>query len=534
MEAIDPQPVQTAEPAAPPAASRRGKRSRRPWYLGWQVILLFSLLAAARILVYASAVPFFSSLDERAHFDSIIRYSHGQLPRRGQDRYSRETAEVIALYASPQTLGSRDHAHRVWYRTPRWTLPPEQQKEVLDYTVGVWTNTVNYQSFSTPAYYPVAAAWYHLGKAMGLRPPELLYWLRFLNAPIYAGFIWLAWWFVRTHHGQSGWLEVGVPMMLALMPQDVYYALNSDVLSAPTALLALHWMLRWRREPGMGVAIAAGVATSVAMLVKYSNIAIPVAMFAVLAAAWLGRHAADAGAWRRRRSSGLAMLVSSALPIGLWFAWMALQGSELTGTSHKKEFFGWSVKPLLDWVDHPVFTPRGLLGFLFHVCSTFWRGEEMWYLRQIRSFAVDAIYFGTTALFLIAAVATLVRGGRAPRARAVIGDDRFPWFLHVLVVVTSVCFLAGISLPFNFGKTWYPSEEFPFFGSGRLILCCMPSLALLYYLGAARLTGWRVGAVFFVVGAVLVVATVSEAALTVELFGSPFNLYHRLAVMAGP
>jgi hypothetical protein len=40
------------------------------------------LITAVRVFVYSAAFPFFNNVDEPWHFDLVVKYSHGQVPRR--------------------------------------------------------------------------------------------------------------------------------------------------------------------------------------------------------------------------------------------------------------------------------------------------------------------------------------------------------------------------------------------------------------------------------------------------------------------
>ncbi len=63
------------------------------------VILLFCFAAALRVFIFSAAFPFFSNVDESLHFDLIIQYSRGHLPR-SFDRLTEETLNWIVPYAS--------------------------------------------------------------------------------------------------------------------------------------------------------------------------------------------------------------------------------------------------------------------------------------------------------------------------------------------------------------------------------------------------------------------------------------------------
>ena len=46
-----------------------------------RAVALLCLLAAARVGVHVLAFPFFTNMDEQAHFDLVVAYSRGHVPR---------------------------------------------------------------------------------------------------------------------------------------------------------------------------------------------------------------------------------------------------------------------------------------------------------------------------------------------------------------------------------------------------------------------------------------------------------------------
>ena len=68
-------------------------------------VTAFSLFAAIRVLALSAAFPFFNNVDERRHFDLVVKYADGHLPR-GAELISPETLPYLSHYASPEFLGS--------------------------------------------------------------------------------------------------------------------------------------------------------------------------------------------------------------------------------------------------------------------------------------------------------------------------------------------------------------------------------------------------------------------------------------------
>ena len=66
-------------------------------------ILLLCLLAAIHVFIFSAAFPFFNNVDEQAHFDLVVKYSHGHIPRR-LEPLSKESMQYIVVYGSPEFL----------------------------------------------------------------------------------------------------------------------------------------------------------------------------------------------------------------------------------------------------------------------------------------------------------------------------------------------------------------------------------------------------------------------------------------------
>ena len=80
-------------------------------------------------------------------------------------------------------------------------------------------------------YYIVTSLWWRLGQVVGLAGIQSLYWIRFLNIPLIAAVVWLGYVIARTIAPERVDLRIGVPALLAFIPQNVFYAMNNDVLS---------------------------------------------------------------------------------------------------------------------------------------------------------------------------------------------------------------------------------------------------------------------------------------------------------------
>ena len=69
------------------------------------------------------------------------------------------------------------------------------------------------------------------GQHIGLTQIESLYWIRFLNGLLASIIVWLGYVIARTIGLEHLGLNIGVPLLLTFIPQDVLYVLSNDVLS---------------------------------------------------------------------------------------------------------------------------------------------------------------------------------------------------------------------------------------------------------------------------------------------------------------
>ena len=484
-----------------------------------KLVILFCLLAGVRIFVFSAAFPFFINVDENAHYDMICKYAAGHIPTR-LEHYSEETACMTPL------CGSREY-YTDWFEygsyeanTPPWTIPnattalegyQEAKQAILDMT--------NHESTQAPLYYLVAGGWHDLGKALGIRGGMLLYWLRFLNIPIFMLLVWIAYLITRKLSPGNTWLNLGVPAMLVIFPQDVFYGLNSDVLTALLATLSLYLMIVYLLENrGMGFCILAGLSVAAAFLTKMTNLPLPVMFGGILAAKMV--RSRQKGEFRRHIPGLIAIVLAAAIPIGAWLIRNQLVLGDFSGCHTKIVRLSWTVKSFGQMFHHPIFTPGGAAYFLGELTRTLWRGEIVWHKVRIASVTADIIYVATSWAFLPAAAALIWRRK----------EERFAGVVNFLVLGVSVAFLAGLSLIYDFHDCRYPSRELPYFTSGRLILGALVPFLMLYLVGLGAILDWlKIGRLrWTVLSLILLLALGSEVLITRHVFASAYNFYHML------
>ena len=484
------------------------------------LILFFCLAAALRVFIFSAGFPFFSNIDEDLHFDVIMQYSHARLPR-SFDLLEEETLEWIVPYASPEFLATPDQFPGAKFPPPLWKQSPAEAAPELAATKAAWSTEINFEASQPPLYYALASVWWQIGKRIGLTGIQSLYWVRFLNVPLMAIVVWLGYVTVRTIAPERVDLRIGVPMLLAFIPQNVFYAINNDVLS-PICFGALFLcLLQWLRAktPGFSLGALTGLAIAATYLTKLSNLPlIAVALVAIIAKLVL--------LMRQRSSAGLmalaALVLCAAIPVGSWMIWTKYQFGDLTGSTTKVTLLGWTRKPFGDWLHHPIFTPRGLWVFWSDLITNFWHGEVRWHGRPLSWQVADGFYAISSLLLLGAAIVGLrKRAGLSTFQRQAIG-------IAVLSFVISVGFLALLSIQFDFGNCINPSRSHPYFTSGRLLSGALIPFALLYVYGISSLLR-RASAVLqlVVMGAIVVFVTTSEILIDRVVFASEHNWFHR-------
>ena len=366
----------------------------------------------------------------------------------------------------------------------------------------------------------MAGSWFALGRALGLRGGQLLYWIRFLNVVVIVGLVWLSYWIARTLVPDDRLERLGVPFLVAFFPQDVFYSINSDVVTPLLFALAffalLHIVLA---DASLVLHGLAGLAVSAAFLTKFSNMAV----LGLLAVVVLAKVASlrRRGTLRSYLPRLGALLTAGVLPGAAWLVRNRLVLGDFSGAAEKIAFVHWTVKPVAQWWHHPIFSPSGLAYFLGELTRTFWRGEFVWHLKPIASPAADLFYVGSTGVFLAASAVALWQGTSDVRRRVVLSMSFF-------VLGASVLLLAASSLAFDFDDSWAPSRASPYFVAGRLVGGALVPFVLLYLDGLEHALSWaRLRIDPLVVVALIAAAiTLSEIANTLAVFQSPYNWFH--------
>jgi hypothetical protein len=483
------------------------------------LILLLCVAAATHVFIFSAAFPFFSNVDEDLHFDLITQYSHSQLPR-SFDRLKEETLNWIVPYASPEFLFSPDQFPGAKFPPPLWKQSGPDVEAEIAATRAAWSSEINFESSQPPLYYVLASVWWRVGQHLGLTGLRSLYWIRFLNGLLITLIVLLGYLIARIVAPERVELRVGVPLLLAFIPQNVFYAMNNDVLS-PVCFGGLFLcVLQWLRtnRPTLLLGTLTGMAIAATYLTKLSNLPlVVVALVAIIAKLAL--------AIRQKPQTALlafaALMLCAAIPIGGWIVWTKYQFGDLTGSAAKIPLLGWTHKRFAEWWQHPIFTPRGLWVFWCDLITSFWRGEVKWHGQLLNCTVADGFY--ASSLVLLGAVLAGLR-----KKTDLSTFQRQAIAVAALGFITSVGFLALLSIQFDFGNCINPSRLHPYFTSGRLLSGALIPFALVYVYGISWLfRRFNPALPLLVLGVLLAFVTISEIKINHAVFASEHNWFHR-------
>jgi hypothetical protein len=486
---------------------------------GW--VWLLCLLAATHVFIYAAAFPFFNNVDEPAHFDLTVKYSRGEMPRR-MAPLDRESLRYIAIYSSQEFLASEKDLPGGKIPPPIWLLPPDKTAAVLEYREAAWQN-LNHETAQPPLYFLLAGSWWRMEKLFGLDGGRALYGLRFLNLFLIMALVWLGYSAARLVFPENKTARMGVPALLAFLPQTAFYSILNDALSPLTFGAAFILLVKFSRAeiPGPWLGAATGLALAATFLTKLSNLPlVAVSALFVIGKTWqLTRN----GKLRASRPAILCLVLCAGIPMAGWLAWCKLHFGDYTGSAAKIQFLGWTHKPFAEWWQHPIFTLHGFWTFVSGLLATFWQGEFMWHRRPLAWPAVDLVYVAATVVFIGVAAAKLLRHPE-PGAQRQVESLRFGF----ACLAATVVFLGFLSLVFDFHDCFYPSREHPYFTSGRLMLGALIPFMLLFVFGMDRALGrgqnrWLRP---LALAAMILFMLVSEFAIDRAVFPDPYNWFH--------
>jgi hypothetical protein len=218
----------------------------------------------------------------------------------------------------------------------------------------------------------------------------------------------------------------------------------------------------------------------------------------------------------------LILLIAAALPMAAWMFWCRTNFGDLTGSSPKIQFLGWTQKPFSEWLNHPIFTLDGFWYFLKRNLASFWQGEMLWRRQPLAIPQVDSAYAVLTLGALAFALAGLLL--RPPPFTT---PQRSALWLAFLCFAASLSFFALLSIKYDFQDCFYPSREHPFFVSGRLMLGMLVPFLILFACGLDRLLKpFQYVTKFFLLFGLLGFMLASEITMDLPVFANEYNWFH--------
>jgi Predicted membrane protein (DUF2142) len=488
-------------------------------------VLLLCLLAGVHVFVFSAAFPLFNNMDEIPHFDLVVKYSHGHLPR-GLEPMGEKSSLYTLTYNSPEYTSLPENFPGGKYPTPAWRQstngqPEKSRREAFQQASASWQKIknlpfwTNYESSQQPLYYAVAGLWWRAGQWLGIEGLRLVYWVRFLNILFVAATVWVGYAAARLVFQENFFMRLGVPAIIAFMPQQAFYSIQNDVLSPLCFGIAFILIVKFSRAeiPGARLGAATGLALAATFLAKLSNL--PLLVVAGIFVALKFFQIARGGKFRAALPALACLILCVGLPVGGWMAWTKHAFGDFTGSAEKLQFITWTLKPFNEWWHHPLFTPQGLWTFISGLLVAFWQGEFQWHEQPLDLPLVDALYVILTLCFLALALVSLLRRTTAPTQP----QRRVLWLCFG-------CFSAGVA--FDFGLCRNPSREHPYFIAGRLILGALIPFLLLFLQGINYLLrGTKNSRVRpAVLASLILFMLVSEIITDWPVFSSQYNWYH--------
>ena len=482
-----------------------------------KIVFLMCLLAAIHVFVFSAAFPFFNNVDEPIHFDLVMKYSHGYVPRK-LETISADSAAYLALFNSCAYFGTPDKFPGNQMPSPLWTEPTEKMRQDFAITSAAWQLQKNYEVSQPPLYYALAGIWWHAGKWLGFHDGRLLFWLRFLNILPMIGLIWLAWFAAQLVFPENFFLRLGPPALIVFMPQTAFYSIGNDILSPLCFGLTFVFLVQWlsSETPSVRMGAATGLAFAATWLTKTTNLPLLIVVTAsVLLKTWFSFAKVK---WRSALPL-LAFFCCAVPSIAVWMLWCKSNYGDLTGSNLKANYFGWTMKSFPEWRHHPIFSPAGVWTYLSGQLSTFWQGEFFWHDHPMAWPKSNFIFTALSLALLIPALPASFR--------AIPPAQRNALWLSMACFMAALGFFGMMSTVYDFHACPNPSREHPYFQAGRMILGMLIPFLLFFVYGLDRALNKFGNTVKFVtLGTMILGMLALEIATDWPAFSNPFNWYH--------
>ncbi len=436
------------------------------------------------------------------------------MPRQGNDFFCRESVEIILLFNTPEYLHS-GRAHR-----PPGTIPWIYASKDFAQEINSWTMQKNPEAFSFPVYYAIGGDWYAIGKKLGLYGGQLVYWIRFLNGGIFALLIGITYLFCKKFYRDNPAIRFGVPLLLSFFPQNIFYAINSDVISPLLFLISLYLLLKIASEKiSLPLSLLTGAAIAATFLIKISNIPILVVFIGfILLYALKPLNIKGAG---KKSHFILTMVATAIIPIMLWLWWNKYALGDFSGSAAKVQYLGWNIKPFMEMWKHPLFSIHGLYLFCSEIIKTFWRGEFLWKSKTLCSNNMDFFFVISSVAFPLASIISTLNDEYGASHRRLV-------YLNASILIIYLLYLAALSVIYDFGNCYYPSRAFPYFASGRLMLGSLIPFLVLYIQGLVFILSRINKSInpLIVIFLICIIMMYAEIYTILPVFSSQYNWFH--------
>lgn len=472
------------------------------------------VFAVLRLLLFQAAFPPFSPVDEALHWDTVQKYASPRLPEGGLPGFEEEVLDQYLLYQSPE------YAEKGAPPPHPMLAPPELRRIHLDVQKPGWRKAPNYMAWEPPLYYLGAAAWARLGSLFGIEGIDLFYWTRGFSALVYALLILASARFLRVHLAERGFLGLAVPVLLAVLPQDLYYQVSDDVPSALLLVLGFDRLLSVEARGRGRDYMLAGLCFAALLLTKPTNLpTLILPAFVFVPRLWARLREGHARADRR----DILFWASLILPVLLWAIYSKAAGGEWIGSRHKMAYHHFLPQSLFKIFEHPGFSLGGFAFFFSGLFSTFWSGEFWWKGKLLAWAWLDILL--STALILFIGLSWSGRSRHLPALPdRIVRPGRW-------LILGSVAFLIVSSLMLQFPDrplNQPPSQKEPFFRVYRLISASLFPVLLFFVDGMDRLADllarpWLRWLLLSVIACLLLF---SEFWMSASVFSSPYNWFH--------
>lgn len=484
------------------------------------LLAALATIAALKVVLAALSFPLFGHMDELPHVDVVMRYAAGEFPLRDGDGIGGDVIAVHEMWSSPEfgLEPGPDGPAPVNGQLP-WPSA-DARRDHIERAAHRAAEAVNHEAYEPPPYYALAAGWLQLGRACGLDERMQVYWLRSLGGLALAIATIFGALFLRELVPDQPLIWLGAAVLTVAWPQDVVYFANNDVLNIALFPFCLWLVARMAPQDRPTIALSRAVLTGgvvgVGVMTKGTSLPLLIAASALLAGtAWRALRGE-----RRLIAPLLTFGLCAVLPTAAWqAATYAYTGT--VGATHKLSALTITPRPWTEWGDHPLFSLDGLWTYTSHLARFFWRGELRWHGSEMRHASLDAVWLGSLLVFgTVSLVATVLRRRSerlSPRLAAT------AW----LGALSGVGILMLLSISHDYGGNQYPSQDFPYFTSGRLLGGLFPLVAALWLDGLRRCLGWLGPKAPWVAVAFWVVIWIaSEAALMAPVVSSPHNVWN--------